>query len=42
MLEDAKEMQNIFKLNLNKISKGRFKSKEQESALEDIKLPYKS
>ena len=28
-LEDAKELQNIFKTNLNKISKGRFKSEEQ-------------
>ena len=37
-LEDEKELQNIFKSNLNKISKGRFKSKEQKSALENIKL----
>ena len=41
-LEDAKELQNIFKSNLNKISKGRIKSKEQKSALENIKLVYKS
>ena len=41
-VEDAKELQNIFKSNLNKISKGRFKSKEQKRALENIKLLYKS
>ena len=39
-LEEAKKLQDIFKLNLNKISKGRFKSKEQKSALENNKLPY--
>ena len=32
-IEEAKNMQNVFKLNLNKISKGRFKSEEQKSAL---------
>ena len=37
-LEDAKELQNIFKTNLNKISKGRYKSYDQKSALELIKL----
>ena len=36
-LEGAKELQNIFKLNLNEISKGRSKPKEQETALENIK-----
>ena len=36
-LEDAKEMQNIFKSNLKKISRGRFKSKEQKSGLENIR-----
>ena len=41
-LEDAKELQNIFKSNLNEISKGRFKSEEQKSALENITLHYKS
>ena len=41
-LEDAKELQNIFKSNLNEILKGKFKSKEQESALEIIRLLYKS
>ena len=40
MLEDAKELQNIFKSNLREISRGRFKSKEQISALENIKLLY--
>ena len=41
-LEDEKELQNIFKSNLNEISKGRFKSEEQKSALENIKLLYES
>ena len=41
-LKDAKELQNIFKTNLNKISKGRFKSEEQKSALANIKLLYES
>ena len=41
-LEDGKELQNIFKTNMNEISKGRFKSEEQKSALENIKLIYKS
>ena len=27
-LEDAKELRNIFKSNVNEISKGRYKSKE--------------
>ena len=39
-LEEVKNLQNIFKSNLNKISKGRFKSKEQKSALENNKLLY--
>ena len=34
-LEDAKELQNIFTSNLNEISKGRFKSKDQKSVLEN-------
>ena len=38
--EDAKEMQNIFKSNLNEVWKGRFKPEEQKSALEIIKLFY--
>ena len=33
MLEGAKELQNLFKTNLNEISKGRFKSEEQKSTL---------
>ena len=37
-LEDAKKMQNVFKSNLNEISKGRFKSKLEKSALELNKL----
>ena len=41
-LEDAKELQNIFKSNLSKILKGRFKSKQQKRALENIKLLYES
>ena len=41
-LEDAKELQNIFKSNLKKISKWRFKSKEGKSALEIIELLYES
>ena len=35
-------MQNLFKSNLNKISRGRYKSKEQKSVLENIKLLYES
>ena len=41
-LEDAKELQNIFKSNLNEISRGRFKSKQPKNALENIKLLYES
>ena len=41
-LENAKDLENIFKSNLNEISKGRFKSKEQKRALENIKLLYES
>ena len=32
----------MFKSNLNKISRGRYKSKEKKSALENVKLLYKS
>ena len=32
-LEDTKELQNIFKSNVNEISTGRFKSKEKQTAL---------
>ena len=38
-LEDAKELQNIFKSNLDEIWKGNLKSKEPISALENTKLP---
>ena len=38
--EDAKELKNTFKINLNEISKGIFKSKEQKSSLENIKFLY--
>ena len=41
-LEHVKELQNIFESNLNEILKGRFKSKQQKSALENIKSLYKS
>ena len=41
-LEEVKEQQNIFKSYLNEISRGRFTSKEQKRALENIKLFYKS
>ena len=37
-LEVAKNLQNVFKLNLNEISKERFKSEEQKSALKNIEL----
>ena len=32
-LEDTKELQNIFKSNVNEISTGRFKSKEKQTVL---------
>ena len=41
-LEEAKKMRNIFKSNLNEISKRRYKSEGQKCALENIKLLYKS
>ena len=41
-LQEAKNLQNVFKSNLNKISRGIHKSKEQKSALENIKLLYES
>ena len=41
-LQDAKELWNILKSNLNKLSKGIFKSEEQNSALDNIKLLCKS
>ena len=41
-LEEAKKVQNAFKSNLNEISRGRNKSKEQKCALENIKFLYES
>ena len=41
-LEEVEKMQNVFKSNLNKISRGRNKSEEQKTTLENIKLLYKS
>ena len=41
-LEEAKKLQNVFKLNLNEISNGGYKSEEQKSTLENIKLLYES
>ena len=41
-LEKAKNLQNVFKSNLNEISKRRFKWEEQKGALENIILLYKS
>ena len=41
-LEETEKLQNVFKANLNEISKGRFKSEEQQNALENIKLLYES
>ena len=32
-LEEAKKLQNVIKSNLREISKGRYKSEEQESAI---------
>ena len=40
-LEDVKELQNILKSNLSKISKGRFKLEEQKRTLKNIKTLYK-
>ena len=40
-LEEAKKLQNVFKSYLNKISKGKHKSKEQKSVLENTKFLYK-
>ena len=41
-LEDAKKLQNVFKLNLNEKSRGRNKSEKLKSALENIRLIYES
>ena len=40
-LEEVKKLQNVFKSNLNEVSRGRNKS-EQKMALENIKLLYES
>ena len=32
-LEEPKKLQNVFKSNVNKMSKGKFKSKEKENAV---------
>ena len=41
-LEETKEQQNKFKLDLKERSRGWFKLEEQKSALENIELLYKS
>ena len=41
-LEKAKKLRNVFKLNLNKISRRGYKSEDQKRALENIKLVIKS
>ena len=41
-LESAKKLQKMFKRNLNKILKVRYKSEEKENVLKNIKLLYKS
>ena len=41
-LEEVKQLQNVFKSNLNEISRGRNKSEKQNMALENIKLLCKS
>ena len=41
-LEEAKKLQNVFKSNLNKILRGRYKSGEEKSVLKNIKLLYES
>ena len=39
-LEEAKQLENVFKSNINKISRGRYQSKKQKSALEKLNLLY--
>ena len=41
-LKEAKNLQNAFKSNLKEILRGRKKSKDQSSALENIKILYES
>ena len=38
IVEETKKLQNAFKLNLNETSRGRYKSEERKSALENVKL----
>ena len=42
MLKEAKKLLNVFKSNLNEISRGEYQSVEQKGALENIKLLYNS
>ena len=39
-LEEAKQFENLFKSNINKISRGRYQSKKQKRALEKFNLLY--
>ena len=39
-LEEAKNEQNLFKSNQNKIKKGKFRSEEETSASENVKIRY--
>ena len=41
-VKEAKKLQNVFKSNLNELSRGRNKSEEQKLALKNIILLYKS
>ena len=41
-LEETKNLQNVFKTNLSEISRGKYKSEEQNSALKNIELHYES
>ena len=41
-LEETKKLQNLFKSNLNEISRERYKSEEQKSVLGNIKFLYES
>ena len=41
-IEKAKNLQNLFQLNLNEIPRGRNKSEEYKRTLENIKLLYES
>ena len=41
-LGEAKKVQSVFKKNLSEISRERYKSEEQKTALGNIKLLYES